>query len=285
MTTLTEESTSRYVSVRAGTLDLRIHYNEAGSGPCVVMLHGAGPGAGGWSNYSKNFAALVTAGFRVILMDSPGFNKSDPIVLAEPRNTVNANALTGLLNALKIEKASLIGNSMGGAASLTFAYTYPDRLEKMILMGPAGLGPSLFSPLPKEGIKLLSHTYRNPSLENLKRMTDVFVFDQKTVTPDLLQGRYEAMMRDGGAHLRNFVDGLDKGLSTTPDLTPNVGSIRAKTLVVWGRDDRFLPLDHGLKLVWHLPEARLHIFSKCGHWAQWEHADEFNRLAIDFLKH
>jgi pimeloyl-ACP methyl ester carboxylesterase len=55
-------------------------------------------------------------------------------------------------------------------------------------------------------------------------------------------------------------------------------------LVIWGRDDRFVPLDNGLKAVWGIPDADLVVFSRCGHWAQWEHADKFNGLALDFLR-
>jgi pimeloyl-ACP methyl ester carboxylesterase len=285
MSKFTEASTSKYAQVRAGKTEMRIHYNEAGSGPVLLMLHGGGAGAGGWSNYSKNFEILVNAGYRVILMDQPGFNKSDPVVLTELRNIVNAAAVAGLMDALDIKTATLVGNSMGGAASLTFAFTYPERLDKLILMGPAGMGPSLFAPMPMEGIKLLTYLYRNPSMEALKKQTEVFVYDQKSVTEELLNGRYEAMMRNDGIHLKNYVKALEEGFGMSADLTPNLGKIKAKTLVTWGRDDRFVPLDYGLKLIWHIPDARLHIFSKCGHWAQWEHADEFNRLVIDFLTH
>lgn len=285
MTQLTEASTSKYAQVKAGKLDLRIHYNDAGQGPVAIMLHGGGPGAGGWSNYSRNIGPFVEAGFRVILMDQPGFNKSDPIVVTEPRNVVNAAALKGLMDALEIEQASLVGNSMGGANSLTFAFTYPERLDKLILMGPGGLGTSNFVPMPLEGIKLLAYLYRNPSMEALKRMIDVFVYEPKTITEDLVKGRFEAMMRNDGIHLKNYVAGMESGLGMTADLTPNFGKIKAKTLCTWGRDDRFVPLDHGLRVLWNVPDARLHVFSKCGHWAQWEHADAFNRLVLDFLKH
>lgn len=285
MAQLTEATTSKYVQIKAGKSDFKIHYNEAGEGPVMIMLHGGGPGASGWSNYSRNIGHFVDAGYRVILMDQPGFNKSDPRVLAEPRNVANAAAVRGFMEALDIKKASLVGNSMGGAASLTFAFTYPEHLEKLVLMGPGGLGTSIFVPMPLEGIKLLGNAFRNPSMEALRRMLDVFVYDPKMLTEELIKGRFEAMMRDDGLHLKNNVAGAIAGFNATPDLTPQLGKIRAKTLCTWGRDDRFVPLDHGLKVVWNIPDARLHVFSRCGHWAQWEHADEFNRLVLDFLKH
>ena len=283
MTTLTEESTSRFARIKEGYLDMNIHYNDAGSGEVVIMLHGGGPGAGGWSNYSRNIGPFVDAGYRVILMDCPGFNKSDPIVCTEARGTVNAMAVKGLMDALDIKAAHLVGNSMGGGTALKFALEYPDRLGKLVLMGPGGAGPSLMMPLPLEGIKHLNNLFRNPSLEGLRRMTDVFVYDPSKVTEELIQGRFAAMMRNDGEHLKNWVTSAPK--AALEDLSPRFSQIKAKTLCTWGRDDRFLPLDNGLRIVFGIPDSRLHVFSRCGHWAQWEHADEFNRLVIDFIRH
>jgi 2,6-dioxo-6-phenylhexa-3-enoate hydrolase len=285
MADLTEAGTSRHVRVREGKLDMQLHYNEAGSGEVVVMLHGGGPGASGWSNYSRNIGPFVDAGYRVILLDCPGFNKSDPIVISEPRGVVNAWAVKGLLDELGIAKAHLVGNSMGGASALTFALDQPQRLDKLVLMGSAGLGASTIVPLPGEGVKLMFGLYRKPSLEALKQMLAVFVYDTSRITNELIEGRFEAMMRNDGLHLKNMVASLEKNPGFLVDLSPRLGEIRAKTLCTWGRDDRFVPLDHGLKVVWGIPDARLHVFSKCGHWAQWEHADEFNRLVVDFLRH
>ncbi len=286
MSNLTEASTSKYAHIKEGKLDLKLHYNEAGQGDAVIMLHGGGPGAGGWTNFSRNIGAFVDAGFRVIVLDCPGFNKSDPIVTDESRGLLNAWAAKGLMDVLGIKKAHLVGNSMGGLTSLVFALEYPARLDKLILMGSAGLGKSMFSPMPLEGIKHLFNLYRNPSLDALKRMMDVFVYDPATITEELLQGRLENMLRNDGEHLKNFVKSMEKNPGAlATDLSPRLGEIKAPTLCAWGRDDRFVPLDTGLKVLWGIPDARLHVFSMCGHWAQFEHADEFNRLAIDFLVH
>jgi len=285
MAGLTETATSKKVHVKEGTLDLDIHYNDAGKGDVVIMLHGGGPGASGWSNYYRNIDAFVDRGYRVILMDSPGYGKSDPIVTGETRAVVQARAVKGLMDALDIRQAHLVGNSMGGATSLSFALDYPDRLSKMVLMGSGGLGTSLFNALPMEGIKAIFQVYRDPTLENLKRLIQVFVFDPSKMTEELIKSRFDNMMGNR-EHLSNYVKSMElnaRGFSF--DLSPRLGEIKAKTLVIWGRDDRMVPLDHALKLVWGLPSAELHVFAKCGHWAQWEHAEEFNRLALDFLAH
>lgn len=284
MTALTESATSKFAKINEkGFSDFNIHYNEAGNGETVIMLHGGGPGAGGWSNYYRNIGAFVDAGYRVILKDSPGFNKSDAVVMDEQRGLVNARAVKGLMDALGIDRAHLVGNSMGGATALNFAIEYPERIGKLILMGPGGLGPSMFAPMPMEGIKLLFKLYAEPSYETLKQMLQVFLYDQSLITEELLQGRWEAMQRNP-EHLKNFLISAQKAPLSTWDVSARLGEIKAKTFVTWGRDDRFVPLDHGLKLVWGIDDARLHVFSRCGHWAQWEHADEFNRLVIDFLR-
>ncbi len=280
MSQLTEEGTSRYVEAGG----LKLHYNEAGSGDAVIMLHGGGPGAGGWSNFAKNFGPFAE-GYRTILLDCPGFNKSDTILsTTESRDLINARAVRDLMDVLGISTAHLIGNSMGGASSIRFALEYPDRIGKLILMGAGGGGVSLFQPLPQEGIKLLFKVYMHPTLENLKQMMGVFIYDQKQLTEEMIQGRYENMMRRP-EHLENFVKSAVNPATVLTDFTSRLGEVKAKTLVVWGRDDRFVPLDHGLKFIWGIPDAHLHVFSRCGPWAQWEHADAFNRLVLDFLAH
>ena len=272
-----EEQTSQYVTVDG----MQLHYNEAGSGETVIMLHGGGPGAAGWSNFSRNLDAFAE-NYRTILLDCPGFNQSDPVVSDLPRDVLNANAVKGLMDELGIDKAHLVGNSMGGASSLSFSLLYPDRLDKLILMGAGGGGQSLFTPMPMEGIKILFELYQHPSLDLLKKMIQVFVYDASKITDDLIQKRYENMMRKP-EHLENFVRSMANPGKALTDFSPRLGEVKAKTLIIWGRDDRFVPLDHGLKFVWGIPDADLHVFSHCGHWAQWEHADKFNRLAMDFI--
>jgi len=279
----TESSTSRFARIKEGGLDLQIHYNDAGTGEVVVMMHGSGPGASGWSNFHRQVNAFVAAGYRVILPDSPGWNKSDPIVIEKGyRSDVNVAVVKGLLDVLEIERAHIIGNSMGGINAMAFALAHPERLGKMVIMGGGGVGQSLFVPMPPEGIRLMFGAYANPTMESLRKMLDVFVYDPSTLTPELIEGRFDNMMRHK-THLENFVASVKANPHPFPDLSARLPEIGAPTLVTWGRDDRFVPLDSGLKMIWGLQNAELHVFSKCGHWAQWEHADKFNSLVLDFL--
>lgn len=280
---VTESATSRFASIRDGDVELKIHYNDTGGeGETIVMLHGSGPGATGWANFHRNVEPLVSAGYRVVLMDCPGWGRSDSIVCRSSRSELNARFLAGLVDELGIDRIHLLGNSMGGHSAVAFALANPDRVGKLALMGGGTGGPSTFAPTPTEGIKSLQALYREPTIENLKKMMAVFVFDPTSVTEELYRVRLENILarRD---HLENFTKSLAANPRQFPDVGARLGEIAAPTLIVWGRDDRFVPMDIGLRLLAGIPNARLHVFGRCGHWAQWEHADAFNRLVLDFL--
>lgn len=282
---LTEAATSQLVRLKVNELEVQVHYNDCGAGEeTVVMLHGSGPGATGWANFHRNVDAFVGAGYRVVLMDCLGWGKSDPIVCTGSRSDLNAQTLKALLDALGLDKVHIVGNSMGGHSAVAFALANRTRVGKLILMGGGTGGPSQFVPMPTEGIKLLQGLYREPTIENLKKMMAVFVFDPSSMTEELFQARLDNMLARKD-HLENFVKSLAANPKQFPDQGPRLGEITAPTLVIWGRDDRFVPMDVGLRLIWGMPNAELHIFNRCGHWAQWEHADKFNRMVLDFLAH
>ena len=175
----------------------------------------------------------------------------------------------------------IVGPLMGAVAYTTLA-------ERKVIgwiqlrIGPNRVGPlGLLQPVA-DGIKLLFKLYAEPSLETLKQMLNVFLYDQSLITDELVQGRWANMQRNP-EHMKNFLLSAQKVPLSAWDVSPRLPEIKAKTLVTWGRDDRFVPLDHGLKLLANMQDAQLHVFPRCGHWAQWEHADAFNRLTLDFL--
>ncbi|MET4579977.1 alpha/beta fold hydrolase [Ottowia thiooxydans] len=283
MSSFTDQNTSHFVEITEGELKLRLHYNDAGHGKeAVVLIHGSGPGASGWSNFHRNVQPLVNAGYRVILMDCPGWSQSDPVISRGSRSELNAAALKGLLDVLGIERAHLVGNSMGGHSAVAFALGHPKRVGKLVLMGGGTGGASTFAPMPTEGIKLVQSVYRTPTVENLKALMNVFVYDGSTIDDVLLQSRL-ASLNARPEHLVNFLESAKLNPKQFPDVSPRLSEITAPALVIWGRDDRFVPLDIGLRLVAGLQNADLIVFSRCGHWAQWEHADKFNRHVIGFL--
>ncbi|MFG1285415.1 alpha/beta fold hydrolase [Xanthobacter versatilis] len=280
-----ESETSRFVRVREGEGELNIHYNDCDPGDAretVVMLHGSGPGASGWANFNRNITPLVEAGFRVLLVDCPGWSKSDTIVNTGSRSNLNARVLAGVVDALGLSRIHILGNSMGGHSAVAFALDHPERVGKLVLMGGGTGGVSPFTPMPTEGIKLLNGLYRSPTIENLKAMMNVFVFDPGDLTEELFQARLDNMLKRRD-HLDNFVASFAANPKQYPDFGPRLGEIEAPTLVIWGRNDRFVPMDVGLRLIAGIPKSELHVFNNCGHWAQWEHWKAFNALVLEFL--
>lgn len=148
-------------------------------------------------------------------------------------------------------------------------------------MGGGTGGMSLFTPMPTEGIKRLNQLYREPTIENLKLMMEIFVFDTSDLTEALFEARLNNMpsRRDH----RKLCPESEANPKQFPDFSPRLGEIKAQTLIVWGRNDRFVPMDAGLRLLSGIAGSELHIYRDCGHWAQWEHADAFNQLVLNFL--
>lgn len=285
MSRFNEENTSHFVNIEDAGRRLNIHYNDIGDGNnVVVMLHGSGPGATGWANFNRNIDPLIDAGFRVLLINCPGWGKTDTVVCAESRSELNGRVVKAVIDQLGINKISLLGNSMGGHSAVAFALANPDNVDKLVLMGGGTGGVSSFVPMPTEGIKLIGALYREPTLENLKRMMNVFVYDASDLTEDLMQARLTNLLARPD-HLENFVKSLQAHPKQFPDQSARLDEINAETLIVWGRNDRFVPVDTGYRLNAGILNSQLHVFNKCGHWAQWEHAEKFNRLVLDFLTH
>jgi 4,5:9,10-diseco-3-hydroxy-5,9,17-trioxoandrosta-1(10),2-diene-4-oate hydrolase len=279
---ITFESTSRSAQVRE---DMRLHYHEAGdpAAPPVVLLHGGGPGASSWSNFSGNIAVLAEK-FHVLAVDQPGYGHSDKHTEHEQYNRYSATALLNLFDHLGIERAALVGNSLGGGTAVRFALDNPDRAGRLVLMGPGGLSVNLFAPDPTEGVKLLGRFTKEPTRANIEKFLRIMVFDQKLVTPELVEERFAIASRPESlaaarAMGKSFA-GADFELGM---MWRDAYKLRQRVLLIWGREDRVNPIDGALVALKQIPRVQLHVFGQCGHWAQLEKFDEFNTLTINFL--
>jgi 4,5:9,10-diseco-3-hydroxy-5,9,17-trioxoandrosta-1(10),2-diene-4-oate hydrolase len=264
---------------------VRLHYHEAGAGhtETLVLLHGGGPGASAWSNFGRNIPVFAKS-FRVLAVDQPGFGESDKPEEHDQYFTFAARALRDLLDSLGIEKAHLLGNSLGGGTAVRFALDNPKRAGRLVLMGPGGLSLNMFSADPTEGVRKLSAFVKDPTRERIEEFLRIMVFDQSLVTDELIDERFAAARRPESLRAmaalgKSFTGpGFEQGM-----LWRDAYRLRQRVLLVWGREDRVNPLDGGLIALKLIPRAQLHVFGGCGHWAQLEKFDEFNRLAIDFL--
>ena len=258
---------------------------ESGSGPTVVMLHGGGPGASGVSNYSRNIDALAEH-FRVIVPDMPGYGRSAKGVDHDDPFGYLADMIRGLLDALDIDTAHLIGNSYGGAAALRLALDTPDRVERLVLMGPGGIGTTRGLPTP--GLKSLLSYYGGdgPSRDKLETfIRTCLVHDGASVPDELIDIRYAAstdpdVVADPPLRRPSSLRTLWR-----MDLTRDrrLRHLPNPTLVLWGRDDKVNRPSGGPMLLNLMPNAELVMTSHTGHWMQWERAELFNELVTEFL--
>ena len=261
---------------------------ETGGGPAVVMLHGGGPGASGVSNYSRNIDALAQH-FRVIVPDLPGYGRSAKGVDQDDPFGYLADMIRGLLDELGLATSHLVGNSYGGAAALRLALDTPNRVGKLVLMGPGGIGTTRGA--PTAGLKSLLSYYggTGPSRDKLAAfIRNYLVYDGASVPEALIDTRYTASVDPevvANPPLRRPSGPMALRTLWRMDLTRDgrLKHLQTPTLVLWGRDDKVNRPAGGPMLANLMPNADLVMTSRTGHWMQWERADLFNQLADDFL--
>ena len=272
--------------VRVGRRELFV--TDAGQGAPVVLLHGGGPGATGASNYVRNIDALAQH-FRVIVPDMPGYGRSSKkLDFSDPFGDL-ALAVRGLLDELEIDRTHLVGNSYGGAAALRLALDRPDRVAKMILMGPGGIGTT--RGLPTKGLNALLGYYTGDGPNREKLATFIrryLVHDGSSVPEDLIELRYQASIQPeviASPPLRRPSGPTALRTLWRMDLTRDARLARCEvpTLVVWGADDKVNKPSGGPLLARTMRNCDLYLAANTGHWAQWERADLFNDLALGFL--
>ncbi|HKT00366.1 MAG TPA: alpha/beta fold hydrolase [Rugosimonospora sp.] len=267
----------------------QVHYHDAGSpdAPPVVLLHGGGPGASAWSNFGTNVPVLAKH-FRVLAVDQPGYGGTDTGPVRDHYFTHAADAVAALLDHLGIARVHLVGNSLGGGTATRFALRFPDRADRLVLMGPGGLSLNVFAPDPTEGVKRLMEFAAppGPSREKLAAFLRILVHDPALVTDELVDERFAAAsdpaaLRAMGAMGRSFSDParFEEGL-----LWREAHRLRNEVLLLWGREDRVNPVDGALLATKLIRRVQLHVFGGCGHWVQLEKFDEFNKLTIAFLE-
>lgn len=257
---------------------LRLYINDIGTGYPVICLHGGGPGASGWSNFKQNVAA-ISARYRMILIDMPNFGRSQMTATPEGRLTHCANAIRALMDVLGIRRAHFIGNSMGAQSIIKFAIDSPDRIDRLVALGNNAFQHGFFMPRPAEGIKMIADYYRGegPTRQKMKALIQTLVYDSSFLTDAIVEERYQA------SAIPEAVALWSKSPPKSEDISHLLAGVRCPTLFVWGAEDRFSSLDSGLTMVKLFKDAEMHIFPRCGHWAQVERADDFNALALDFF--
>ncbi|GAC49358.1 alpha/beta fold hydrolase [Gordonia aichiensis] len=273
MTLTVDIAEGLYIDVQ-GT---RTHYHDVGEGTPVLLLHGSGPGVSAWANWQHAIPSLAENA-RVLALDIVGFGHTERPKDVRYSLQTWTDHVWNFLNALGIEKVSIVGNSLGGRIACQMAEDDGRRIDRIVLMGAPGVGMTL-----TEGLKAL-RAYE-PSPENMRDLlVNYFAVDTSIITDDLVTIRYEASAAPGAHeayHLMFFSpDHAGGELAITEQ---QVRSITTPTLLIHGREDRVVPVEVAWNMVHLLPNGDLHVFAHCGHWTQIERSGEFNSLVKNFL--
>ena len=256
---------------------LATNYHDHGNGDPVVLLHGSGPGVTAWANWRLTIPPLSER-FRVIAPDVTGFGYTQKT--SDDRYDMERwlDHLTGFLDAIGLQKVSVVGNSFGGALALALAVRHPERVDRLVLMGAAGLDFELTPGLD-------AVWGYEPSLESMRSLISLFAYDQALVSDELAEMRYRASVRPGvqESYARMFPPPRQDGIRMLAQDEEVIRNLGHETLIVHGREDLVIPLESSERLHRLIDRSQLHVFGRCGHWTQIEHGERFVRLVADFL--
>lgn len=264
--------TGHYVTLDNG---LTLHYLEAGTGPTVVWLHGSGPGASGYSNFKGNYPVFAEAGYRNIVLDLPGFGRSDKPDDVNYDLAFFVSSLQGFLDKIGIDRCTLLGNSLGGAIALGATLAYPERVEKLILMAPGGVEErETYFQMP--GIQRMVEVFSQGPMgvEQMRHVMTLQLFDPAQLDEALLQERAAVAVTQPANLFSSML---------VPNMAERLKEIQVPILGFWGTNDLFNPPAGAFKVLDNAPNARFLMLNRCGHWVQVEHEALFNRECIAFL--
>ena len=247
----------------------RIHYVEAGSGAPLILVHGLADNAGIWDSTIP----ALSGKFRVIALDQIGFGHSDKPLLNYRVGTL-VDFLDGFLRELKIERASFIGNSLGGWVTAAFALARPERIERLVLSDTAG-----YAAVAKTMDPRTLRALRLASREDIRYLGPL-TFHHKRFYQDVDLAFKERVTAGDSYTVGQLLDSMIRGDDT---LDNRLHAVNRPTLIIWGRDDKLIPLSFGERFHQEIANSQLRIIDNCGHMPQVECPDEFASAVLQFF--
>ncbi len=260
---------------------IRTNYIEAGSpdNPPLILIHGSGPGVTAFANWNGVIPTLSDH-FHIFAPDMVGFGYTDcPAALDDINMDVWVNHIGAFMDALGIASARFIGNSFGGALTLALATRQQAKVERIVLMGAAGL------PFPITDGLLKVWGYQ-PSAKAMRDLMETFAFNPGLVTDVIVESRYQASIRPGAqeAFSRLFPEPRQARLDALCTSEAELSALTQPTLILHGREDVIVPLAISQRYHAIIRDSELHVFGHCGHWTQIEKKERFLELVVPFLK-
>jgi pimeloyl-ACP methyl ester carboxylesterase len=268
--------------VKVGNINTRF-WMVGDKGTAVLLLHGLG---GSVENWVFNMEQLAQ-NHRVYAVDGVWFGRSDK---PAGRITISQEVqfIKDFMDGQHIDKASLVGNSAGGLMALRLAIQFPNRVEKLVLVDSGALGREVILSFRLASIPLIGEFFTRPSRNGVTRLWRQIVYDPALVTDDLVEEAYQLASLPGAQRsllsaIRAGINFLGQRTDMTHSILDNLASIVTPALIIWGQQDRIIPVSHAYVAAKKIPNAELHIFDHCGHMPQMEHPNEFNELVLEFL--
>ncbi len=251
----------------------KIQYVEAGSGPNVILLHGLGADLSSWS---ANIAALAQK-YHVYAPDQIGFGASDKPFM-NYRVATLVDFLEGFYRKLGIDKATVVGNSLGGWTAAAFTLAHPERVQKLVLVDAAGYS---FTNAPVKPSREMLESLNPSTIAGTKALLAVIFANKMFQTDATAEMMFAGHLRhNDGYTIDRFIDSILRGEDF---IDGKLGAIKVPTLVVWGREDALVPLASGEQYAKDIAGAQLVVFDHCGHVPQVECAAPFNTALMKFL--
>jgi 2-hydroxymuconate-semialdehyde hydrolase len=257
-------------------------YYEVGSGAPVIFLHGSGIGVSSRVNWWLNLPAIGER-YRALAFDLIGFGDTiDP-----PECTYGMKAwvdhVVQFMDALGLEKATLVGNSLGGWLCLEFGAQHPDRVDKLIPMGPGGRFRDDARNEAEEPHRKRIQEY-SPSREKMSKLVLDYVYAPDRIPDELVEARLEQSLKpEAGERYAAMAESRARDHVDYPLDEAVLSQLDRPTMIVHGLNDIVVPASSAWRLAHALPDSRLVAFGQCGHWAQIEKAAEFNGICLSFL--
>jgi pimeloyl-ACP methyl ester carboxylesterase len=263
-----------------------IRYRSAGNGPVLLMLHGMASSSDTW----RYIVPALTGRFTIVAPDLLGHGAT-----AKPRTEYSlgaqANMLRDLLALLGHERATVVGHSFGGGVAMQFAYQFPDRCERLVLVGSGGLGPEVNTLLRLLSIPGAEHVLALFCSDRLRdtghRMAAWAARRGLRVSPvveEIWRGYSSLADADGRSAffrtLRAVIDSEGQSVSASDRLYLTCA---VPTLIVWGNDDTIIPVTHAHTAHESIANSRLHLFGDTGHYPHCEAPERFTKVLIQFI--
>lgn len=273
---------SHWLTTRPGE---RIHYLDEGDrkGVPVILLHGSAIGITAAANFYLTIPALVQAGYRAIAPDLYGYGWTEAPAGVQAIRTDQVDEICRLIDALGIESAYLIGNSLGGMVTTSMSLWHPEKVRGNIVIGTGGARwkhGTRFESNPTS--RSIAGSY---SRDMVRRSMEHLVSDPAIVPSKLLEYRVKMAERSGAweRHIEATRQ-RDQAKKSHPFDESHAAKSPVPTLFIFGKDDRVNPPEDALAGAEAFQHADLVVFGHCGHWTMIERADDFNALMLRFLQ-